>query len=55
MAGSTLLTGLYAAGVLAAAVVALVFVVVALMGAPTLTPVTHPHDPAPPQPDSPRG
>jgi hypothetical protein len=49
MTGSTLLTGLYAAGLLAAAVVALVFAVVALLGAAAFAPLTHPHEPAAPQ------
>jgi hypothetical protein len=45
MAGFELITGLYAAGVQIAAVVVLVYVVVALMGAGRLaTPLTHSHD-----------
>ena len=45
MAGFELLTGLYAVGVQIAAVVVLVYVVVALMGARQFpAPLTHPHD-----------
>jgi hypothetical protein len=51
MADSSLLTGLYAAGIQAAAVVVLVYVVVALMGARFVsTPLTQPTEPAPPRP-----
>jgi hypothetical protein len=43
MSDSALLTGLYAAGVQAAAVIVLVYVVVALMGTRTVpSPLTHP-------------
>jgi hypothetical protein len=49
MTDSALLTGLYAVGIQAAAVVALVYVVVALLGARALsTPLTHPHESAAP-------
>jgi hypothetical protein len=44
MSDSALLTGLYAAGVQAAAVIVLVYVVVALMGTRMLSgPLTHSH------------
>lgn len=39
-----LLAGLYAVGIQVAAVLALVFVVAALMGRAAPTPLTHPHD-----------
>ncbi len=49
MATSMLLTGLYAAGVQAAAVVVLVYVVVALMGARVFTaPLVQSPEPTPP-------
>jgi membrane protein implicated in regulation of membrane protease activity len=47
MSDSALLTGLYAAGVQAAAVIVLVYVVVALMGTRNFA---HPHDSAQPHP-----
>jgi len=51
MASSMWLTGLYAAGVQAAAVVVLVYVVVALMGARAFqTPLTHSPDATPQTP-----
>ena len=49
MATSMLLTGLFAAGVQAAAVVVLVYVVVALIGGRVFAaPLTHAPEPAPP-------
>jgi hypothetical protein len=51
MAGFELLTGLYAVGAQIAAVVVLVYVVVALMGVRQLpAAMTHPHDPDAPRP-----
>jgi hypothetical protein len=56
MAGFELLTGLYAVGVQIAAVVVLVYVVVALMGARQLPgPLTHPRDPDEQRPRARRG
>ena len=49
MPESTLLTGLLAAGIQAAGVVVLVYVVVALMGARPAAPLTNPADAGPPR------
>jgi hypothetical protein len=55
MATSMLLTGLFAAGVQAAAVIVLVYVVVALLGARVFTaPLTHASEPSPPANTNPR-
>ena len=50
MAESTLLTGLYAVGIQAAAVIVLVYVVVALIGARAYSAPITSHEPAPTHP-----